>query len=167
MPGTGGSVLPPVAHPLSATLLMPTLKPGSDLIGILGPHFGEAERIALADSLASAEAAHERQVELRVQALRKFLTGAHMLSGADPFLRWAAEAPDGLKNISKKVQRGRLSLARAEEELVALFPDWLSTGPTFAKEALRVKALNRALSEAYLEEESGPVERTLESLLLC
>ncbi|RZA08867.1 MAG: hypothetical protein EOP11_03525 [Proteobacteria bacterium] len=164
VPGTGGSVLPPIAHPLSATLLMPTLTPASDLLGILHGHLGELERITLAARLESAHAAHEAEIDARVFALRARLSGEDPGAIGDPFMAWAEGAHDGLKAIFKKVQIGRLPLASAEEELTALFPDWLSKGPSFAKEALVMREINRLVAKAYLAENPGPLERMLESL---
>lgn len=158
VPGTGGSVLPPVAHPLSACLLMPTLTPGTDLRGIFLPHATAGERASF-ESIFRAEwdkMAHVARA--RGEALEYYFAGGMLAAADDPFLAWVASSPKLFASIQKKIKSGALSAPEAVRRFTRIFPDYLSEGPSFAYEAALVRALNRALASSYAAPEAGGLE---------
>lgn len=148
VPGTGGSVLPPVAHPVAACLLAPTLTPGTDLRGIFLPHASLAEQNAFA-AFAEAELAElNARARQRRAALEAYFRGEDLVVEDDPFLAWVRSAPEHFADIRKNILAGRRGAPGTVEELSRVFPDYLSEGASFAREAVLVRALTRVLSES-------------------
>jgi hypothetical protein len=161
VPGTGGSILPPVAHPYAACLLSSTLTPGTDLRGIFGPHLSEAEQKAFSE-LADAELKkNSLDAEERRTALERFFAGGAPGGSRDPFLAWVGSAPELFLPTQKAILDGRLSAREAVEEFSRVFPDYLSEGGSFAREAAYARALTRVLAHSQsLTEAPGAADAT-------
>lgn len=166
--GTGGSVLPPVAHALSAYLLLPTLTPGADLVGMLSKHLPPSKQDALRALIAKEEARLAEETMRRRSAALDFFRegiGKPLADSPDPFLRWMGASPELFRKARSLIERRAANPEATLEKFAALFPDYLG-GSAYSHDAALLRALNSFLAKEISGPEAGALEAALRSLRL-